>query len=252
MTLQNHTHSLESVSDIELLVMSKAAIGFLEIVEDAYQNGRPVLLDLIGETPFVQWEHYPPDDLFDPKSGALAFYHAHSPEDRQSTEHGHFHCFVECRDIPTDALPLAKPRKRSGRRLCHVAGVSVDMNGVPTELFVPNQWVTGEWLYSADIVAARARKLALVDKAAARPLRWLGHLLTMFRPQVRRLLSERDEKLGSGRGAGRRARDHAIDVISTDPINIDAQIEAIFAETERRNENSMDLGHGTSAVCGQY
>ncbi len=239
-TQENCREGLNAVSQGDLQAMSTAATAFLAIVEEAYRCGRPVLLELVGEAPFVQWEHYPPDDLFDPMSGALTFYHAHSPEDRQSAEHGHFHCFVECRDVPSDTLPLAKPRKRIGRRLCHVAGVSVDMNGVPTELFVPNQWVTGEWLYPADIVAAHARQFAVVDSAAARPLRWMAHLLTMFGPQIRQLLIERDGKLGSGRGAGRRARDPAIDIIAAVPINIDAQIEAIFAQTERRRSIGGD------------
>src|SRR5258706_384847 len=132
----------ETLSDAELRRMSSAASDLLDLVSQAYEAGRLILMDLLGDEPFVQWEHYPADDLYDPNSRVLIFYHAHSPDDRQSAEHGHFHCFVECSDVAADTSPLAGPRKRKGRRLCHVAGISVDRRGVPTGLFIPNQWVT--------------------------------------------------------------------------------------------------------------
>jgi hypothetical protein len=222
------------LNEADLRRMSNAAACFLALVGEAFEEGRPILADLIGEAPFRQWEHYPPDDLFDPATGVLVFYHAHSPEDRGSAEHGHFHCFVECSDSAGGALPIAKPRKRTGRRLCHIVAISVDMTGVPTQLFIPNQWVTGEWLYSADIAIDLVRRFSSVGDESPRPLRWIASLITMFEPLVGRLLLERDQQLGSEAGAGRRARNRAIEIVAESSIDIDAQLQAVDAESTRR------------------
>ena len=233
--IANHrVDGLDALSGGDLRRMSRAASEFLDLVSQAYEARRPILAELLGDGSFLQWEHYPPDDLFDPKARVLTFYHAHSPEDRQSAEHGHFHCFVECSEVSSDTPALAKPRKRTGRRLCHVAGVSVDMSGVPTGLFIPNQWVTGEWLYPAPVASGLMRRFSRVGKSASRPLQWIARLITLFEPQLDALLRERDRQLGSGRGAGRRARDRSLEILAETAIDIDGQIESISAEMRRR------------------
>lgn len=240
MTLEHALTDLDAVAfaDADLRRLSQAATALLEVINDAYEAGRPILTELIGDAPISQWEHYPADDLFDPNARVLIFYHAHSPEDRPSAEHGHFHCFVECSDIDPDLRPLAKPRKRTGRRLCHVAGISVDMRGVPTSLFVPNQWVTGEWLYPASVASGLIRCFSRVGEDAPRVLQWIARLVTLFEPQIEAMLRERDRQLGAGPYAGRRARDRALEILAEVQIDIDAQIDAIAAETRRRKRHA--------------
>jgi hypothetical protein len=203
------------------------------LVTEAFETSRPILPELLGEGAFVQWEHYPADDYFDADTGALVFYHAHAPEDRQSQEHGHFHCFVECPDH-WDAAPIARPRKRTGRRLCHLAGVSIDMRGVPTELFVPNQWVTGEWLYPAAQVVPLLDRFAQVGGDRPRPLRWASQLVTVCAPQIAALLVERDRLLGEGKAAARRARDQTLDILCGSTIDVDRLVALIGLEQRRR------------------
>lgn len=229
---------LDLVADTDLWRMSQASTALLELINDAYEMGRPIITELIGDTPISQWEHYPADDLFDPKARVLIFYHAHCPEDRQSVEHGHFHCFVECSDVDPDLRPLAKPRKRTGRRLCHIAGISVDMRGVPTSLFAPNQWVAGGWLYPASVASELVRRYSLVDKDAPRVFQWIARLITLFEPEIGVMLRERDRQLGAGVGARRRARDRALEILAEVQIDIDAQIDAVATETRRRRRQA--------------
>ena len=45
---------------------------------------------LRGVETFYEWEHYPPDDVYDRETHAQFYYHAHPPGERSFAEHGHF------------------------------------------------------------------------------------------------------------------------------------------------------------------
>src|SRR5262249_61090784 len=47
--------------------------------------GRPTICD---------WRHYPDGEVYDPKSHAQYFFHAHARSGRQTPERGHFHTFL--------------------------------------------------------------------------------------------------------------------------------------------------------------
>jgi hypothetical protein len=225
---------LSQLSDADFKRVAKGAGAFVNLVAEAFEQNSPVIPELLGDGEFLQWSHYPPDDYYDERSGVLAFYHAHSPEDRRDEEHGHFHCFVEC-SILSETPPVARPRKRSGRRLCHLVAISVDMAGVPRRLFAPNQWVTGEWLYPVDRCASLLERFSQLPRTAPRPFRWAANLVTMFEPQIIDLLGERDHALGRGRPAGRRARDETLDIVCSLPLDIDLQLAAIAKDRRRRS-----------------
>lgn len=46
---------------------------------------------LCGAKDFVEWQHYPANDLVDKSSGYEFYYHAHAADEMPAGEHGHFH-----------------------------------------------------------------------------------------------------------------------------------------------------------------
>lgn len=184
------------------------------------------MLDLLSDQAFTEWSHYPDDDLFDPETGILMFYHAHSQDDRPATENGHFHCFIEAGRAPAGSRAVRRERAGSGRALCHIAGLSIDPYGLPCEVFMTNQWVTGERLYREPVVASLVPRFAEVATSAPRILRWVAAMITLFEPQVRDLLRERDQRLGLSRpGARARADDHTIDIVAAERVDIGRQLD---------------------------
>ena len=62
-------------------------------------------LNLVGEVlreqgEFVEYSHYPADDVYDEESRAQYYYHAHRPG-----EHGHFHTFLRVGNGNPDGSP---------------------------------------------------------------------------------------------------------------------------------------------------
>ena len=52
----------------------------------------------------IRMNHYPKGDRINHQTGAQYFYHCHR-ENEQSTEHGHFHCFLRYKHIPSRIKP---------------------------------------------------------------------------------------------------------------------------------------------------
>ncbi|MGD9923070.1 MAG: hypothetical protein AB7V13_16750 [Pseudorhodoplanes sp.] len=207
--------------------LAAAADTLLSVLAEAARDGRHVIQDLIGDTPFTQWTHYPAEDVHDARSGALFFYHAHAPEDRDSDEHGHFHCFVERSKLTSAAPPVAHPKaSEGGKQLCHLIAISIDRRGVPVELFTTNQWVTDEWLYPAEAVIPLIDDFVFSD-ADEMPLasRWLSSFVALYQPIIAQLLRERDTVLETGaNGNANRVEDRQLEIPSRCTVDIDRQI----------------------------
>lgn len=206
--------------------LRQASGRLVAVLGDFADRGRPPMLDLLGDQVFTEWSHYPEDDLFDPETGILVFYHAHSQEDRPAAENGHFHCFVEASRVAAGSRAVRREGPGSARALCHIAGLSIDPYGLPCEVFTTNQWVTGERLYPEPVVASLLPRFAEISASAPRVLRWVAAMITLFEPQVHDLLRERDHRLGLGRpGARARADDRAMDIVAAAPIDIGRQLD---------------------------
>lgn len=206
--------------------MDAAAERLFAVLDSFAAAGRPPLIEVLDGRPFLEWEHYPEHDLFDPASGVLVFYHAHSQGDRDAVENGHFHCFVSRSHMRRRARPIVRPGRGGGRALCHIAGVSVNAEGVPTELFTTNQPVTGEWLYPAAEVARLLPRFAAVPDDAPSVMRWLASLVTLFEPDIADLLERRDARLGIGT-ATPPSFDGLPDILSSASIDIDDRLVAL-------------------------
>ena len=81
---------------------AQAAIGVLK------QGGLNIVSAILADQgTFFEMNHYPEDDVYDPKSASQYYYHAH-----RGGEHGHFHTFVRRKAMP-DSLRPAPGFKRS-------------------------------------------------------------------------------------------------------------------------------------------
>lgn len=134
---------------------------------------------LCGAKDFIEWQHYPSNDMIDEMSGYEFYYHAHSSDEMLSGEHGHFHVI-----------------RRHANSFHHLIGIALDQKGLPTRLFTTNQWVTGEEMAGAKLVIESIKgfdmaikgRMALVGK-------WIGALMQLFFAEIEAVILERDQKI---------------------------------------------------------
>ncbi|MBS0248242.1 MAG: hypothetical protein JSR61_16625, partial [Proteobacteria bacterium] len=78
--------------------MADAAVEVVDCMREMHEVGsNPVNEVLRTGGDFTEWDHYPPGDVTDRTSGALYYFHAHAPGDREEFDYGHFHIFM--RDV---------------------------------------------------------------------------------------------------------------------------------------------------------
>jgi len=134
---------------------------------------------LCGAKDFIEWQHYPINDLVDEVSGYEFYYHAHSADEMPHGEHGHFH--VIRRD--TDGFH-------------HLIGIALNQRGLPIRLFTTNQWVTGEEMADSVMVIKSIRGFEMVKKGRmALVSRWVSALIKLFSAEIERLILERDQMI---------------------------------------------------------
>lgn len=204
--------------------------------------------DLVAETTtgaaaISEWQHYPDEEVYDPKSHAQFFFHAHAANGRPAREHGHFHTFLRADGMPVGVTPLllpeiavadvpslppqAPPLKRGMRdEVSHLIAIAVDVRGEPIRLFTTNRWVTGETWYRADDVVGMLDRFTVAETEPSEVLnRWISAMVRLFRPQIAALLRARDDTVMGWR---RRRRTHVfedprLEVTSSLDIELDAQ-----------------------------
>jgi hypothetical protein len=131
---------------------------------------------------------YPDTGLDFAGCGVHAFYHCHDAPGRPGEEHGHFHVYLYC-----DAQHVEEQR-------VHLAGLSMDRSGQPLRWFAVNRWVTGgRWLDSEALVARIPRPKTTEGLSLTES--WLLAMLAVFKPDLLRLLKERDAMLNRLGGA---------------------------------------------------
>ena len=134
---------------------------------------------LCGAKDFVEWQHYPSNDLADLNSGYEFYYHAHSADEMPHGEHGHFHVI-----------------KRDSKGFHHLVGIALNPKGLPIRLFTTNQWITGEEMADSTMVIKSIRGFEMAKKGRmALVSRWVSALITLFSVEIERLILERDKKI---------------------------------------------------------
>lgn len=135
--------------------------------------------------PFVEYEHYPNNDVYDNESRSQYYFHSHRSEHE---EHGHFHTFI--RPVTTG---IAAGSGESDGNIVHLVAISMDDYGWPIGLFATNLWVSGGlWRDAGETI--QLLKQFNVDHAwPSWPVnRWIGSLLGLYQPFVAALLHHRD------------------------------------------------------------
>jgi hypothetical protein len=219
----------------ELTAMLEAGGKVLECVRVLGNTGDNIVGELLNDNAtFYEWNHYPEGDVFDPRSNAQYYYHAH-PMDERPGEHGHFHTFLRPKGMPPGIEPAPVPEytapEGDNDALSHLVAISCDQSGTPIKLFTTNRWVTGEvWYRSGDVL----RMLSYFQIDHVRPSWainiWITNMLILFRPQIRALVEERDSVVDNWAAENDSANvyeDRALEVATECPISVDTQIAAL-------------------------
>lgn len=218
-----------------LEAMLEAGEKVLETKRVLDNTGDNVVGELLRDSAtFYEWTHYPEGDVFDPRSNAQFYYHAH-PKDERSGEHGHFHTFLRPKGMPPGIKPARVPNYQAPEgendALSHLVAISCDKQGDPIKLFTTNRWVTGEVWYKAEDVI---RMLDYFQIDHVRPSWainiWVTNMLILFRPQIRALIEERDDVVNS-RGAENDSHDvyedRELEVTAECTVSVEGQIAAV-------------------------
>ena len=102
-------------------------------VQECYRVLEKAGLNVVGELlkgqgDFVEMEHYPGDDVFDPETHGQYYYHAHRGG---GVEHGHFHTFLRAGGMPEGVAPLHYPQAsapwpQDDDAICHLVAIAMD------------------------------------------------------------------------------------------------------------------------------
>ncbi|QWE05265.1 hypothetical protein [Polynucleobacter sp. JS-JIR-II-50] len=132
-----------------------------------------------GARDFMEWQHYPNNDLADEQSGYEFYYHAHSADEMPREEHGHFHVI-----------------KRESNTFHHLIAIALNQRGLPVRLFTTNQWVTGEEMAESKLAIKSLEEFRMVVKGRMAPVaKWVGALIQLFAVEIDELILGRDQKI---------------------------------------------------------
>lgn len=154
----------------------------LECMRVLHKSGSNLVAEVLQGRDFIQWEHYPPDDAYDPDSRSQYYFHAHPASEERFSDYGHFHTFVR---FGTDG--------GAADGISHLVGISMTREGLPERLFTVNRWVTGENWRPAKEVIGLLDRFEMDLSAPSWPLnRWLTSMVALYRQDIAGLLLERD------------------------------------------------------------
>lgn len=229
-----------SLSRPALLRMANAGVKAIDCIRELHANGSNLVIEALRGSDFTEWEHYPPNDVHDPKSHAQYYFHAHPPDDRDAPDYGHFHTFMRRKGMPAGIRPadvhgLVLP-EGGNDALSHLIAISMTPTGLPERLFTTNRWVTGEtWYAAADVIAMLDQFTIDLDHPSPLLNQWLTATFILFRPQIEELMIERDRAI-----QGWRARHPDNDVYEDRRLEITSSIEISLYEHIERLDKQLD------------
>lgn len=232
------------ISTQRLHTMLEAAKTVINSHRVLAKTGDTVVGELLAcADEFIEWDHYPPGDIYDKESHCQAYYHSHGEEERAG-ENGHFHCFVDEDARPDGLTPVVVPAPDDDgdiESLTHLIGISMNAKSIPHKLFTVNRWVTDEILYSAEDMIGLIDLFEIDIAKPSWPVNlWLGGMVQLFRPQIEQLLRDRDETYAQWQIANpddaEMFENEDLEVTSTMDISVDDQVAGVIAELETRGE----------------
>ncbi|NCQ22670.1 MAG: hypothetical protein GW768_13790 [Sphingomonadales bacterium] len=212
---------------------TEAAEVVIDVISRMAAQDRPLMMRVLPEGQPKFWQHYPDQDARDPRTRSRWYYHVHAANDRDGAEHGHFHLFLHRTQMADGGEPLATPAKGEDApaHVVHIAGLSIDQQGVPLSWFVTNRWVTDEFLYPANEIIARLDQYD-VDCTPEDGLtnRLLTAMVALYREELADLLRKRDAEIARlAEIDGRQALEAGHAVLASCPIDLDEKISAVLA-----------------------
>ncbi len=227
---------LKDISLDELKVMAAKASDVMECHRVLAKTGD----NLVGEAlrdagAFLEFNHYPPGDVYDQESHSQFYYHSH-----REGEHGHFHTYLRPKGMPSwikpAPVPDFTPPKDDNDALSHIVAISMDSFGAPIGLFTTNRWICAETWYRAEDVCTMVDFFSIDHARPSWPLnRWITSMLKLFKPQITELLLERDETVAAWQKKHPKSNvyeDRDLDITSSLDITLEAQVSQINAALE--------------------
>ncbi len=199
---------------------------------DATAASGSLLQSWIAGREVVEFDHYPPDDLVDPRSGSQFYYHSHRDGE---LEHGHLHLFWHA--STSGRRRYLRPGRRRWTRTAptHLFAISLDARGLPVALFTVNRWVTdGHW-FDAAATLAQVDRFAMGElEGHAHSCRWLTGFIRLYRPLIAELLAKRDRRVARRADLAHALEDRRLELLSLVPIDWAADLDALVSEAARR------------------
>ncbi len=179
--------------------------------------------------------HYPRGDRIDHSTGAQYFYHCHR-ENFETTEHGHFHCFLRYKHIPKHIkpTPLTDWDKYIDNPMTHLVAIALNNLGQPVRLFTVNRWISEEIWYDARHVNNFINRFNMTktdDPYWMMLDQWVEAMLKLFAPQIVWLYNQRDAAVTAHQTSN--PEDHVYDnrnmeELSSITIDLNQQIQWII------------------------
>lgn len=233
--MKQHERLLSNVGRERLDVMRAAGREILECHRVLERGGLNIVGEMLrGQGDFVEFEHYPGDDVFDNDSHSQYYYHAHRGEEG---EHGHFHTFLRAPGMPAGMRAVVNTGAESwpsgDESLSHLIAISMDAYGYPIGLFTVNRWVTGDAWYVAQDVIGMLDRFEIDHANPSWPAnRWITAMLRLFRPQIEALILQRDEAVAAWAGQHSGVdvfEDRELEITSHVAVSVEEQIAAVAA-----------------------
>jgi hypothetical protein len=224
---------VETVAPLERL--AEAAAEVVNCIRVLEKSGSNLVTEVLEGGEFIEYEHYPRDDVYDPETHAQYYFHAHPQTRGDWNDYGHFHTFLRPKGRPQQIRPGASPRTpgadATGEPVFHLIAISMNRQGRPVRLFTTNRWVTAETWYAApDIIAMLDRFVVDLAKLSWPLSRWISAMITLYRADIERLILGRDARIAHWRDAHPDRNvfeDRALEVTSAMAIDLDARLALI-------------------------
>lgn len=221
-----------SLSDAHLARLQRDAEDSVAGFSAATAASGSLLQSWIQGREVLAFEHYPPDELTDPRSGSQFYYHSHRDG---GGEHGHLHLFWHATASGRRRYLRSQGARWTRTAPSHLFAISLDARGLPVGLFTVNQWVTGGHWFDAATTLAQVERFAMGEvDGHADSCRWLTGFVRLYRPLVADLLARRDALLARRSDQAKALQDRRLETLSSAPIDWGADLDGLQAEAVRR------------------
>ncbi len=237
MNIQHEQSASESTAGPEARLerQAKAAVEVVHCIRVLEEGGSTLVAEALDGREFIEFEHYPRDDVYDPQTHAQYYFHAHTQTRGEWNDYGHFHTFLRPKGIAQEIRPGASPRTpeadAASDPVFHLIAISMNRQGRPVRLFTTNRWVTAETGCAAPDVIAMLDRFSVDLAKPSWPLdRWISAMIMLYREDIERLILERDARIAQWSAAHPDRNvfeDRALEVTSAMAIDLDARLALI-------------------------